>query len=170
MVPNGEISDCAQAGIRQGSILGPLLFLLYINDIVRHIGCSIRLFADDTSIYIIVDCPTQSASLLNAGLRTISDWPDAWLVTFNANKTLSMVFTRKQNPLVHLPLYMNNTMIKETTSHKHVGLTTISNTCKWAEHVTFVSEKAWTRLYLLRALKFRVSNNNNNNNNNRPYL
>ena len=92
MVPNGETSDWAPvlAGIPQGS--------MDINDIVRYNGYFIRLFADGTSIYIIVDCPTQSTSLLNADLRTISDWADAYLVTFNTDKTMSMVFTRKQNP------------------------------------------------------------------------
>ena len=92
MILNDETSDWVPvlAGVPQGSIFGPLLFLLYINDVVRYIGCSIRLFADDTSLYIIVDCPTHSASLLNADLRTISDWTDAWLVTFNANKTMSL--------------------------------------------------------------------------------
>ena len=75
--------------------LGPLLFLVYINDIVNDIGSNIRLFADDTSLYIVVDNPLVAAETLNADLEKISCWAATWLVTFNPDKCVALLFSRK---------------------------------------------------------------------------
>ena len=137
-------------------VFGPLLFLIFINDIVKCIGASIRLFSDATSLYNIVDLPDQAAIILNTDLNTISDWANSLLVAFNASKTLSVIFSRKSNPAVHPSLFMSDTMINETTNHKHLGLI-LSNNCSWTEHINSISDKAWARLNLMRTLKFRVS-------------
>ena len=96
-------------------------------------------------------CPLQSSQLLNTDLQTISDWAAAWLV-----KRLSMIFLRKRIPVFHPLLFKNGTMIKITSSHRHLGLT-FSNSSTWDEHVKSISEKFWSMLNLLRGLNFRVS-------------
>ncbi|MCG8111690.1 MAG: reverse transcriptase family protein, partial [Candidatus Thiodiazotropha taylori] len=147
VVINGQASEWAtiRAGVPQGSILGPLLFLIYINDIVIDIGANIRLFADDTSLYFVVDSPQNAVNILNNDLSTISEWAKTWLVSFNTSKTVSMVISRKVNPVQHPPLTMNGSILSETSSHKHLGIT-LSNSCTWSEHIEYIAKKAWVRL------------------------
>ena len=89
-----ELYSC-RTGVPQSSILGPLSFLLFINDIVNDIGSSIRLFADDTSLYIIVENPELAAQLLNTDLEKITKWANTWLVIFNPTKTETLLISRK---------------------------------------------------------------------------
>ena len=140
------------AGVPQGSILGPLLFLLFINDIVHDIGSSIRLFADDTSLYIIVEDPNVAAELLNADLEKIAEWALKWLVKFNPLKTESLLISRKTNT-VHPPVFMLDQQIKEVESHKHLDVI-LSNDCSWQKHIDYIKEKAWTRINIMRRLKY----------------
>ena len=103
------------AGVPQGSILGPLLFLLYINDIVLHIGSNIRLFVDDTSVIIVVEDPVTAAESINTDLERISQWAATWRVTFNPPKTESMLVSRKLNRNQHPPLFMQNVQLPKLT-------------------------------------------------------
>ena len=77
-------------------MLGPFLFLIYINDIVDDLDCNIELFADDTSLYVIVDKQNniQAADMLSTDLSHIHNWSQNLTIKFNPNKTESALFTR----------------------------------------------------------------------------
>ena len=153
----GSLSDILNinAGVPQGSILGPLLFLIYINDIVDEIGSCIRLFADDTSLYMIVEDPVSAADLMNNDLSKIHNWAQQWLVKFNPNKTEELIISRKQSPPNHPSLVMNNTPVTRVEKHKHLGLI-LNEQCTWHHHITEITAKAWKRINVLRTLKFQL--------------
>ena len=97
-----------KAGVPQGSILGPLMFLIYINDIVNDLGCNIRLVAEDTSLYVIVDDPASVSDLVDSDLQTIHNWAQNWLVTFNPQKSEELIISRKAVFVDHTVAKMNN--------------------------------------------------------------
>lgn len=144
-----------RAGVLQGSILGPLLFLVFINDIVNDIGFNIRLFADDTNLYIIVNNPLRSAELLNADLEKISLWANTWLVTFNPAETESLLISGQLINPDHPPLYMQNQHIAEVETLKHLGLY-LSSDCSRHQHIKYIADKAWGRINIVRNLKFKL--------------
>ena len=156
-VLNGCTSDWARvrAGFPQGSILGSLLFSIYINDTVNEIQCVIKLFADDTSLYIIVENPALAAPSLNIDLSYISNRAVDWLVDFHPTKTESMIISRKTFRPNHPPLFMNNTNLTNTDTHKHLGVTFSSN-CSWTEHINSTANTAWVRFNLSGSLKFKI--------------
>ena len=104
----------------QGSILGLLLFLVFINDVVDNIKPDVNLFADDTSLLNIIDQVMASYAMVNSDLVKLADWASQWLVTFNAKKTVSLHITSKKTKEQHPPLSLNGTPIVEVDSHCHL--------------------------------------------------
>ena len=129
------------------------MFLIFINDITSEINSSIRLFADDTSLYVIVQSPQVATSNLLTDIVKISDWADTWLVNFNPSKSETLLFLRKLNRNTHDPLYMRTQPIKEVNIHKHLGLN-FATDCTRHEHIDYVAAKAWKRINIMRKLKF----------------
>ena len=76
IVLNGKLSDwlTVSAGVPQGSVLGPLFFLIYINDLVENVSCDVRLFADDTSLFSVVNDVATTAFEMNYDLEKIKLW------------------------------------------------------------------------------------------------
>ena len=107
-----------KAGVPQGSILGPLLFLLYINDIVIDINLNIRFFADDTCLFIAANNLAVAANLLIFDLLKLSKWANKWLVKFNSVKTRSLVISRKATSVIHPSVLTYDQIITEVDSYK----------------------------------------------------
>ena len=114
-----------------------------------------RLFADDTSIFLIVNNAIESADILNRDLNTITSWSNKWLVSFNPQKTETMVISRKVNKPHHPSLIMNNQQLEDVKYHKHLGVI-ISDDDSWNKHIELVIDKEYSRLNILRMLKFRL--------------
>ena len=157
VVIEGSYSDFLQvnAGVPQGSILGPLLFLLFINDIVVDIGSNIKLFADDTSLYLIVENPVMAADLMDTDLDKIHTWADTWLVKFNPHKTEELIISRKNTPRHHPAVTMDNVEVKRVDCHKHLGL--IFNTkCTWNEHIDEITIQSLETYSLTTVIKIPI--------------
>jgi len=114
------------SGVPQGSVLGPLLFLVYINDIVTDIKSVIKLFADDTSLYLSLNDVNARTQILNADLTKIALWAEKWKVNFNNLKTDLMTLSRHRTPET-LPLAFDGTILRKKHVNKHLGVLIPSN-------------------------------------------
>ena len=99
------------AGIPQGSILGPLLFLIYINDLSDGLQCNPKLSADDTSLFASVHNINKATNDLNNDLTKFTKWGFQWKISFNPNiskQAHEVIFSRKSFMTSHSPLIFNN--------------------------------------------------------------
>ena len=105
-----------KAGVPQGSIMGPLHFLIYINDLPEGLITNAKLLADDTLLFSVVRDIAASTEELNNDLRNISKWAYHWKIIFNPDLTKQaqgVIFSRKLNKPVHPNLTFNNFQVKK---------------------------------------------------------
>ena len=107
VILNGQSSSWPNinAGVPQGSILGPLLFLIYINDLSDNLQCNPKLFADDTSLLSTVKVPERTVNNLNSDLKEINKWSFQWKLSFSLDRTKQaqeVISSKKTTKKIHL--------------------------------------------------------------------
>jgi len=136
---------------------------IHINDLVDNINSSIRLFADDTTLFLSVNHGTTreqaevhssaAADQLNSDLNSIKQWADRWLVNFNPGKTKAMAISNRT--FEHPPLFFDNIQLSDISEHKHLGITLTSN-LSWSAHINNIINNASKVCQVLRRLKFII--------------
>ena len=156
VVLNGSLSEYThiESDVPQGSVLGPLLFLIYINDLQRDIKSNIKFFADDTMLFSIVKDPDETASDMNHDLDIIAKWAFNWKMSFNPDpnkQATELLFSCKKKPVTHPVLTFNNSPIVKVKHHKHLGLT-LQHNLNFDKHLNEKMIKAKKIICLIRNL------------------
>ena len=148
--------------VPQGSILGPTLFLLYINDLPDDVICNIAIYADDATLYS--NCNQASdlwqqlelTSELESDLRDTVEWGRKWLVHFNAEKA-QLVLSDQSKITGSIDVKMDEFVLDEKTSFKVLGLT-FSSKLGWGIYIVCIVKTATEKIgALIHSMKFRSS-------------
>ena len=137
------------SGVPQGTVLGPLFFLIYINDISQGLtkGTKIKLFADDSLLYRTIRTP-RDAEILQKDLDTLQLWESKWKMEFHPGKCQLLKITNKLKPIT--PQYfIHGTPISETPSAKYLGVV-IDSKLNWKEQYKNIGKKCNNTLAFLR--------------------
>ena len=149
VVVNGTSSSHKEvaSGVPQGTVLGPILFLVHINDISKDVSSEIRLFADDCVCYrdikTIEDCDE-----LQKDIDTLGAWAEKWGMRFQPTKCNMMQLSRKREGLKY-KYTLKNTELEFLESIKYLGVN-ITNYLHWGKHIDEICNKSYRTLGLLR--------------------
>ena len=129
------------SGVPQGTVLGPLLFLIYINDLPNNMNSTVRLFADDCVLYREIKHPNDSL-LLQQDLDTLSKWEEAWQLCFNPSKCFVMRLSHSDSEnQIHSEYKLGDQKLNETDGHHYLGIF-INNQLTWNQHIKQITSKA----------------------------
>ena len=147
------------SGVPQGSILGPLLFLIYVNDLSDAANHSIvPMFADDSKCYREIT-KLQDRKLLQNDLDSLQLWSNTWDFNFNTQKCSVMHFSRKKCLVTFHEYYLNQQRIRSTVSQCDLGIL-VSDDLKWSSHINNLLSKGNRKLGFLRRNCFHLADVN----------
>ena len=154
---NGQTSSWRPilAGVPQGSILGPLLFLIYINDLPDELKSNAKLFANDTSLFAIVNDKNESANIFNNDLKLISKWAYDWEMLFNPDPSKpaqEVLFTRKKKIQNHPTISLNNIQVERTSHQKHLGII-LDEKLNFKQHLDSIIPKVNKGISVIKKLR-----------------
>ena len=160
VVLNGQTSSWRPvlAGVPQGSILGPLLFLIYINDLPNELKSNAKLFADDTSLFTIVKDKYESANVLNNDLSLISRWAHNGKMLFNPDPNKppqEVIFSRKKQSQNHPSISLNNIQVERASYQKHLGII-LDEKLNFKQHVDNAILKVNKGISVIKKLRYSL--------------
>ena len=157
MFLNGVLWDELPLNTRvpQGSVLGPLLFFVYINDIADKLYMCISLYADDTTLSFSSLNLAEREIILNNDLTKLKEWAISWLIRFNPAK-MEVVLISNFFHDYDLRLIYNDTALNIVESHKYLGIY-LSLINKWTKHIDSIVVSAAKQVSSLRKLNYQLS-------------
>ena len=161
VVLNGveSVWEPIESGVPQGSVLGPLLFLVYINDLSDNIKSNMKLFADDSSLFLRVKDINLAHEQLLQDLNEITKWANQWKMRFNPDITkqaIEVIFSYKYKKENHPPLLFNNIPVARRESTKHLGII-LDERLTFRKHIKEAILKANSGIALLKFLSRYVT-------------
>lgn len=149
VVVDGQKSDFipVRSGVPQGSVIGPVLFLIYINDLPTRVSSLSRLFADDTALYRLI-ATSEDHNTLQSDLQELEVWEQEWDMHFHPDKCSVLTVSRKQSPSTH-EYRLHDCILQNVSSLKYLGLT-LQDNAKFDKHIDAVTAKANRTLGFLR--------------------
>ena len=149
VVLNGKQSGACPvlSGVPQGSVLGPCLFLMYINDMPDSIKSSIRLFADDNIMYLTITNHSDCQAL-QSDLTTLESWESEWLMAFNPEKCEVIRITKKKKTVL-FDYTLHGITLQLTKNSKYLSIQ-ISDDLAWSKHINQMTTKSNNTLKFIK--------------------
>ena len=136
------------AGVPQGSLLGPWMYIMFTSDIVQEIINILKLYSDDSLLMVSDETEEACCRRLEPDINRISDWARSWKIILNPSKTVSLTITRTHRDM--FPLFMDGEFITEVYEHKHLG-TFLQRNGRWGSNIDYMTNRASRRLFVLRS-------------------